>query len=54
MRRDVIGDLLATEPDLAGDVVFGIQATELLEGQLAEYVLACWRLDEPALRLPLD
>ncbi|OLF11904.1 iron-containing redox enzyme family protein [Actinophytocola xanthii] len=43
LRHDVIGDLLEREPELAGDVVFGVQATEYLEGRLAEHLLGSWR-----------
>jgi hypothetical protein len=43
MRRDVIGDLVAREPDLTESVVFGIQATELLEQRFAGHVLDSWR-----------
>ncbi|PJE99602.1 hypothetical protein CUT44_03585 [Streptomyces carminius] len=54
MRRDVIGDLLAREPHLAADVVFGIRATELLEERLAEHLLGAWRGGDSSLRRPLD
>jgi hypothetical protein len=53
MRRDVIGDLLAREPDLTGSVVFGVQATELLEQRLGEHLLGAWEKGRTALRLPL-
>nr|WP_303655155.1 iron-containing redox enzyme family protein [Streptomyces meridianus] len=43
MRHEVVGDLLAREPELAADVVFGIHATELLEQHLAEHLLGAWR-----------
>ena len=43
MRRDVVGDLLASEPELARDVVFGVQATELLESYLTRHLLTAWR-----------
>jgi hypothetical protein len=43
MRHDVVGDLLDREPDLAADVVFGIQATELLEAHLGEHLLTNWQ-----------
>jgi hypothetical protein len=43
LRRDVIGDLLAREPELAADIVFGVQATELLEQHLADHLLTAWR-----------
>jgi hypothetical protein len=50
LRRDVIGDLLAREPELAADIVFGIQATELLEQHLADHLLSAWRGDRSSLR----
>jgi hypothetical protein len=50
LRRDVIGDLLAREPELAADIVFGIQATELLEQRLAEHLLSAWRDGRSSLR----
>lgn len=53
VRREVIGDLLRREPWLAADVVFGIQATDLLEGHLAQHLLSHWRSGESSLRLPL-
>lgn len=53
LRRDVIGDLLRREPELAGDVVFGIAATELLEGRLAAHLLTAWRTGTTSLRRPL-
>jgi hypothetical protein len=49
MRHDVLGDLLEREPDLAPDVVFGIQATELLEGRLGDHLLRNWRAGRSAL-----
>ncbi|ONI86807.1 hypothetical protein ALI22I_24765 [Saccharothrix sp. ALI-22-I] len=53
MRRDVIGDLLAREPELTESVVFGVQATELLEQRLGEHLLRAWKEGQTALRLPL-
>ncbi|MFD8495417.1 iron-containing redox enzyme family protein [Amycolatopsis sp. NPDC059657] len=50
MRDTVIGDLLAREPGLAGDLVFGVQATELLERRFADHVLGCWRAGRTSLR----
>ncbi|MGW7056637.1 iron-containing redox enzyme family protein [Streptomyces sp. NPDC054887] len=43
MRRDVIGDLLAREPELAADVAFGIRASVLLESRWEQHVLDAWR-----------
>ncbi|MCX2729247.1 iron-containing redox enzyme family protein [Saccharopolyspora sp. NFXS83] len=54
MRHDVVGDLLAREPELAADVVFGVQATELLEGALAERLLGAWRAGRSSLLHPLE
>ncbi|MFJ9624970.1 iron-containing redox enzyme family protein [Streptomyces sp. NPDC101181] len=53
VRREVIGGLLADEPGLAGDLVFGIEATEHLEDRLAGHLLAAWRAGRTALRTPL-
>ncbi|WP_158895417.1 iron-containing redox enzyme family protein [Amycolatopsis anabasis] len=50
LRTDVVGGLLADEPELAGDVVLGIQATELIEAHFAEHVLGAWRRDVTSLR----
>ncbi len=50
MRRDVIGDLLDREPELREDVVFGVQATELLEARLADQLLSSWGSGESSLR----
>lgn len=53
MRRDVIGDLLAREPALAESVVFGVQATELLEERLGAHLLSAWTEGRSALLRPL-
>ncbi|WP_062210342.1 iron-containing redox enzyme family protein [Streptomyces sp. NBRC 109706] len=53
VRREVIGGLLADEPGLAADVVFGIEATGLLEDALGRALLPPWRAGRPALRRPL-
>ncbi len=53
MRREVIGDLLDHEPELAEDVLFGIRATELTETHLAEHVLGRWDAGGSSLREPL-
>ncbi|WP_410611451.1 iron-containing redox enzyme family protein [Amycolatopsis sp. lyj-109] len=50
MRHEVLGDLLEQEPELAADVVFGIQATEFLEGRFGEQVLSHWRAGKSSLR----
>ncbi|MFD4638125.1 iron-containing redox enzyme family protein [Lentzea sp. NPDC058436] len=53
MRHDVIGSLLEQEPTLRDDVVFGVQATNLLESRLADHLLAAWSADESSLRTRL-
>jgi hypothetical protein len=53
MRHDVLGDLLEHEPELAPDVVFGIQATDFLEGRFGEELLTSWRAGRSSLRRPL-
>ncbi|MFC5750597.1 iron-containing redox enzyme family protein [Actinomadura rugatobispora] len=56
LRRDVVGNLLATDPHLAADVVLGVQATGLLEQHLEDHLLDCWQADVPrtSLRRPLS
>lgn len=50
VRHDVIGGLLESEPWLEADVVFGIQATSLLEERLGRRLLEAWRDGRCALR----
>jgi hypothetical protein len=54
VRHDVIGGLLADEPHLAADVVFGIDATGHVEDRFAAHLLAAWRSGGSSLRTPLD
>jgi hypothetical protein len=49
----VIGDLLAREPELAADVVLGIQATEELESRFGEHLLGSWEEGRSSLRSAL-
>ncbi|MDX6742341.1 iron-containing redox enzyme family protein [Actinocorallia sp. A-T 12471] len=53
LRHDVIGDLLAREPEAAADVVFGIQATGWLENGLERLLLGSWDAGRSSLREPL-
>ncbi|WP_084531643.1 iron-containing redox enzyme family protein [Nocardia miyunensis] len=50
MRHEVIGDLLRQEPDQAASIVFGIQATALLENRIDQHLLDSWRADRTSLR----
>ncbi|MFG2025959.1 iron-containing redox enzyme family protein [Streptomyces sp. NPDC048825] len=50
LRRDVIGGLLDAEPALLGDVVFGVQATGLLDDRMERHLLDCWRDGRTSLR----
>ncbi|MFE0251349.1 iron-containing redox enzyme family protein [Streptomyces sp. NPDC059010] len=50
VRHDVVGGLLADEPWLEADVVFGIRATGHLEDRLAARLLGAWRAGGTALR----
>ncbi|WP_165777718.1 iron-containing redox enzyme family protein [Amycolatopsis antarctica] len=43
LREDVIGAVLEENPALAADVVFGIQASEYVEGRAAQRLLEAWR-----------
>ncbi|MET7884009.1 iron-containing redox enzyme family protein [Streptomyces avermitilis] len=53
VRRDVIGGLLESEPELEPDVAFGILATGFLEDRLGARLLDAWRGRRSALRVPL-
>lgn len=50
MRRDVIGDLLDREPALTESVVFGIQATTMLEDRIDRHLLDSWQAGRSSLR----
>ncbi|GAA3035077.1 hypothetical protein Aglo01_43410 [Actinokineospora globicatena] len=54
LRRDIVGDLLEHEPELAADVVFGVRATELLEQRLADHLLDAWGAGRSSLREPQE
>ncbi|WP_411104083.1 iron-containing redox enzyme family protein [Streptomyces sp. cmx-4-9] len=53
VRHEVIGGLLADEPDLEADVAFGCAATVLLEDRLADHIRTEWEAGRSALRTPL-
>ncbi|WP_214367826.1 iron-containing redox enzyme family protein [Pseudonocardia sp. H11422] len=52
VRRGVITPLLAAEPALAADIVFGIEASSLLADRLSEVLLDRWAQGRSALRRP--
>jgi hypothetical protein len=54
VRLDVVGDLVAREPHLDSDVVFGIRAHAAVENRLADAVMASWKRGESSLRRPLS
>ena len=53
IRRGVLGPMLAVEPELAADVVFGIRAGLMLGERLSELLLDRWGRNESSLRRPL-
>jgi Iron-containing redox enzyme len=53
VRRGVIAPLLAAEPALAADVVFGMRASGLLADRFGEHVLTRWETGRSSLRRPL-
>ncbi|MFD7312739.1 iron-containing redox enzyme family protein [Streptomyces sp. NPDC059883] len=50
VRHEIITPLLEDEPHLEPDVVFGIEATGLLEDRLGAHLLREWRQERSALR----
>jgi hypothetical protein len=53
VRLDVVGDLVAREPQLDHDVVFGIRAHAVVEDRLAHCIIAAWKAGQTSLRRPL-
>ncbi|MEU8136231.1 iron-containing redox enzyme family protein [Streptodolium elevatio] len=53
MRREVVATMLAEEPALEPDIVFGVQATELVEERFAEHVMTAWKNGRSSLLPPL-
>ncbi|WP_207934689.1 iron-containing redox enzyme family protein [Actinomadura sp. KC06] len=53
LRHDVIGGLLADEPELAPGVAPHVRATTLLENRFAGHLLGCRRSGRSLLRRPL-
>ncbi|MGJ0120939.1 iron-containing redox enzyme family protein [Williamsia sp. MIQD14] len=51
MRTDVVGDLVATEPELHDDVLFGMRAFDLVERRLADHMMESWQRGERAIDL---
>lgn len=54
VRIDVVGDLVAREPQLDRDIVFGIRAHAMVENRLADRIMASWKQDQTSLRKPLE
>ena len=53
VRNDVVGDLVAREPHLDPDVVFGIRAHAVVEDRLAQHMMSAWADGRTSLRRPL-
>jgi hypothetical protein len=53
VRTDVVGDLVAREPNLEADVIFGIRARDVVEDRLADHLMQCWSAGKSSLRRPL-
>jgi Iron-containing redox enzyme len=53
VRNDVVADLVAAEPDLDRDVVFGIRALDAVENRLGDYIIRSWKAGQTSLRQAL-
>jgi hypothetical protein len=53
VRVDVVGDLVAREPQLERDVVLGIRGHAVVEDRLADAIMAAWKAGATSLRRPL-
>jgi hypothetical protein len=49
--RDLAGGLVAAEPQLAGDVLFGAGAAVALDAMVSDHLLQCWRSGRSSLRV---
>jgi hypothetical protein len=54
VRIDVVGDLVARDPRLDRDVVFGMRAHAVVENRLADTMIAAWKAGQTSLRRPLS
>jgi hypothetical protein len=54
VRQDVVGDLVAREPHLESDIIFGIRAHAAVEDRLADVLMASWSQGKSSLRKPLS
>jgi hypothetical protein len=54
VRHDVVAALVAREPHLDRDVVFGIRANAAVEDRLADVIMTSWKAGETSLRRPID
>lgn len=54
VRNDVVGDLVAQDPRLEHDVIFGIRAYAAVEDRLAERIMTSWGRNQTSLRSPLE
>jgi hypothetical protein len=54
VRTDVVADMVATEPHLNHDVIFGIRAKDVVEERLAAHLMDCWSEGRSSLRRPLS
>lgn len=54
VRTDVVGNLVAAEPTLERDVIFGMRALDAVEGRLASHLMRTWGDDQTSLRKPLN
>lgn len=54
VRTDVVGDLVATQPDLERHIIFGMRAFDAVENRLAGHLMRAWRAGETSLRRPLS
>ncbi|MFE7638445.1 MULTISPECIES: iron-containing redox enzyme family protein [unclassified Kitasatospora] len=53
VRRGVIEELVAAEPEFARDVAFGVAAAGVVGGRFANHLLDHWRAGRSSLRSPL-
>lgn len=53
VRLNVVDDLVAREPQLERDIIFGIRAHAVVEDRLADHILGAWKAGKSSLRRSL-
>ncbi|MGB8506471.1 iron-containing redox enzyme family protein [Mycobacterium sp.] len=54
LRADVVGEMVASEPHLEANIVFGMRALDVVENRFADHVMTSWKAGRSSLSRPLS